>query len=267
MNIPAPTLASETLFSIGSFEVRNTLFMAWAAMLVLFILAGAARGTGYKLIPGRLQAMFELIVEGLFDFFDSILENRTYTRFFFPFVATMFLFILAGNWMGILPGISSLTVLGTHHGETMRIPLIRSMNADVNMTLVFAVFAVVAAQVAGIVTLGILPHLGKYFVAPWRKPYFFGTFVGLLEFIGEFARLVSFTFRLFGNIFAGEVLLIVISVLAPYAALPFYGMELFVGFIQALVFSMLTLVFLKMAMTPHGDNGDGHGHAMKGARA
>jgi F-type H+-transporting ATPase subunit a len=253
--IHAPTLASETIAHIGSFEVRNTLLMAWLAMAVLILIGMALKSTRYKLIPGRFQMAGELVIGGLFDFFDSILGNTKRTRLVFPLVATMFLFILVANWMGILPGVGSITVMGMHEGEEMAMPLFRSMNADVNMTLVFAVVAIIVAQVLGIAALGIVPHLGKYFIAPWKKPYGIATFVGLLEFIGEFTRIISFSFRLFGNIFAGEVLLMVISALVPYIIpIPFFGMELFVGFIQALVFAMLTLVFISMATTPHGDH-------------
>ncbi len=251
--IHAPTLASETVAYIGAFPLRNTMLMAWLAMAVLIVFALAARGTGYRLIPGRFQTFVEMIVEGLFNFFDSILQNTARTRTLFPLIATLFLFILTANWMGILPGVGSIVV---HHGEEV-MPLFRSMNADVNMTLVFAVVAIVVTQIFGVATLGILPHLGKYFVAPWRDPM--GTFVGLLEFIGEFTRIISFSFRLFGNVFAGEVLLVVISALVPYVVpIPFLGLEIFVGFIQALVFAMLTLVFISMATTAHGGHHEEH---------
>ncbi len=258
--VHAPTLASETLTHIGHFELRNTLLMAWLAMIVLTILAIAGRLTGYKLIPGRFQAMMELIVEGLFEFFDSILQDRKLTRIAFPMVATFFLFIMIANWMGIFPGVGTITIEGMHDGHMMEIPLFRSMNADVNVTLAFSLISVIATQIIGVTFIGMRQHLGKYFVAPWRNPI--GTFVGLLEFIGEFARLLSFTFRLFGNIFAGEVLLVVVSFLMPYVIpIPFLGLEIFVGFIQALVFSLLTLAFIKMAATAHGDHGDSHSPA------
>ncbi len=253
--IHAPTLASETIAHIGSFEVRNTLVMAWLAMAVLILIGMAAKSTRYKVVPGRFQMAVELVIGGLFDFFDSILHNTKRTRFVFPVVATMFLFIVTANWMGILPGVGTITVPSVHEGHEIMAPLLRSMNADMNVTLVFAVFSIVMAQVLGIAAIGIGPHLGKYFVAPWKKPYGIGTFVGLLEFLGEFTRIVSFSFRLFGNIFAGEVLLVVISALVPYLVpVPFFGLELFVGLIQALVFAMLTLVFLSMATTAHGEH-------------
>jgi len=256
--IPVPPLASEVVLHIGSFEVRNTLLMAWLAMFVLLLLGLRLKATGLKLIPGRFQTMMEMIVEGLYSFFHGIFGDDKTTRRFFPLVASMFLFILIANWMGILPGVGSILIKGMHHGEEAMLPLFRSMNADVNMTIIFALVAVIVAQVAGVATLGVLPHVGKYLVPPWKKPYGIGTFVGLLELTGEFARIASFTFRLFGNIFAGEVLLVVMSFLVPYLVpIPFLGLELFVGVIQAMVFAMLTSVFLKMAMESHGD----HQHA------
>ncbi len=252
MEIHAPTLASETVFHIGEFGIRNTLIMSWLAMAVLILFGLSLRGTGYKLIPGRLQAAGELIVEGLFNFFNGILGDDRRTRKLFPLVATMFLFIIIANWMGILPGVGSITVEGVHEGHAMDLPLFRSMNADMNVTLAFSIVSIITVQILGFAALGFRGHLGKYFVAPWKKPYGIGTFVGLLEFVGEFTRIVSFSFRLFGNIFAGEVLLVVVSALVPYIVpIPFYGLEIFVGFIQALVFSMLTLVFVSMAVTPH----------------
>lgn len=252
MEITAPTLASETIAHIGHFEIRNTLVMAWLAMIVLFCFAVSVRSTGLKLIPGRFQAFAEVLIEGLFNFFNSILGDESRTRKLFPLVATMFLFIIVANWMGILPGVGTITVPGMHDGHMIDMPIFRSMNADMNVTLVFAVVSIITVQVLGLAALGIRGHVGKYLVAPWKKPYGIGTFVGLLEFIGEFTRIASFSFRLFGNIFAGEVLLMVISALVPYIVpIPFYGLEIFVGFIQALVFSMLTLVFISMAVTPH----------------
>lgn len=252
--IEVPALASETIASIGAFDIRNSLLMTWIVMAVFLLICLGARGTKYRLIPGRFQALLELVVEGLYGFFGSIFQNEKMTRRFFPLVGTMFLFIILANWMGILPGVGSIVLHKMHAGEAVSIPLLRSMNADVNTTLVFAVLAIVVAQVFGIASLGISHHASKYFVPPWKKPYGIGTFVGILEFVGEFARIVSFTFRLFGNIFAGEVLLVVISFLIPYIVpIPFMGLEIFVGFIQALVFSMLTSVFIVMAAASHGE--------------
>ena len=251
--IEAPSLASEAIGHLGNLEIRNTMLMAWIAMGILIALALLLRRTKYRQVPGRFQAFMELVIEGLFDFFDSIVQDRKKTRRFFPLVATIFIFLVLANWMGILPGVGSITIQGMHEGHVTAIPLLRSMNADVNMTLAIAVVSVVMTQVFGIAALGVLPYASKYFVAPWRDPIM--CFVGILELIAEFAKVISFTFRLFGNIFAGEVLLVVISFLLPYLApLPFLGLEIFVGFIQGLVFALLTIVFLTMATVAHGEH-------------
>ncbi len=255
--LETPPLASETIAYIGSFEIRNTLIMAWLAMGVVATVAFFAHRTKYREVPGRFQALLETIVEGLFDFFHSVIGDRKQTRTFFPLIATIFLFLILANWMGILPGVGSITIKGMHEGEELALPVFRSMNADVNMTLAIALISVISTQLFGIAALGVFPYAGKFFVAPWRDPI--GSFVGILELIAETAKIISFTFRLFGNIFAGEVLLVVISFLMPYLApIPFLGLELFVGFIQALVFALLTAVFLKMAATAHGGHDDSH---------
>ncbi len=247
-----PTLASETIFHIGDFAVRNTLLMAWLAMLALFTVAFFTRATGYKKVPGRFQTLMEMGVEGLYNFYGSVIQDAKQTRMFFPLLATILIFVVTGNWMGIFPGVGSVFIEGMHDGHVMDIPLFRSMNADVNMTLAIALISMIAVQGFGIALLGFKSYSGKFFIAPWKNPV--GTFVGLLELIGEFSKVVSFTFRLFGNIFAGEVLLVVISYLVPYVApIPFLALEVFVGLVQGLVFSLLTAVFLKIGATGHGE--------------
>lgn len=246
----AISLASETIGHIGMFEVRNTMLMAWLVVIAISLLALAVRSTGYRLVPGRFQTLVEIVLTGLYDLFASIVHDDRLARKFFPLIVSIFLFIVLGNWMGILPGVGSITILGTHDGHEMAIPLFRSMNADVNMTLAIAIFAIIAVQYYGMVELGIFSYGSKFIVPPWKNPI--QTFVGLLELISEFSRVISFTFRLFGNIFAGEVLLVVISFIVPYLApIPFLAMELFVGLVQGLVFALLTTVFLKIAVTEH----------------
>jgi F-type H+-transporting ATPase subunit a len=150
----------------------------------------------------------------------------------------------------LLPGLGTIGIREIHEGKTTLIPFIRSASADLNVTLAIALVAVFSVQFIGIATIGIVKYGKKFFVSPLHKPYVVGTFVGFLELISEVAKIISFSFRLFGNIFAGEVLLIVMLNLAPYIIpIPFLFLELFVGFVQALVFSMLTLVFLKMGVT------------------
>ncbi len=257
MNHLTISLASEVIGHIGPFEIRNTLLMAWLAMTVIIGVALYVRSTGLKLIPGRFQTAIELVIGSLYDLFASILNDERLARKFFPMIATMFLFIVLGNWMGILPGIGSITVRTMHEGVSEMVPLFRSMNADVNMTLAIALVSMASVQFFGMAELGVIGYGKKFIIAPWKNPI--GTFVGFLEIVSELSKLVSFTFRLFGNIFAGEVLLVVISYLMPYLApIPFLGMELFVGVIQALVFSLLTTVFLKSAVTEHAHDEEHH---------
>jgi F-type H+-transporting ATPase subunit a len=245
-----PTLASETIFHIGGFEVRNTIITAVVTMTVWLVVGLLVKRKKYALVPSGIQNFVEVIVEGLFKFFNGIVGDEEKTKKFFPIVATIFFFVIVSNWMGLLPGFGSIGLWEEHEGHEVLVPLFRSTYADVNMTFALALIAVTSVQIFGFAMLGFKKYAGKFFVNPIKN--FVGSFVGILELVSEFSKMISFSFRLFGNIFAGEVLLLVISFLVPYVVpLPFYGLELFVGFIQALVFSFLTLVFLQMATTAH----------------
>lgn len=249
----APTLASETITYIAQYPLRNTLIASWLTMAALIILALIFRKKGYKLVPTGFQNFIESIVELLFNFFNSVTQDKKQTKKFFPIVATIFIYIIIANWMGIFPGVGSIGIREIHEGHPVFLPLIRSAYSDINMTLAIAIISVISTQILGIIALGFFKYAGKFFVNPLRDPI--GTFIGLLELISETAKLVSFSFRLFGNIFAGEILLTVMAFLVPLIApIPFYGLELFVGFVQALVFAMLTLVFMKMAVTLHEEH-------------
>ncbi len=246
MNI---SIAAEPLFYISSFPVTNTIIVTLFVSL-LIIAASAILQSRVRLIPKGFQNVVESILEALLNLVDSVTQDRCQTRRFFPLVATIFIFVILSNWVEVLPGLGTIGLRETHEGKEILVPFLRSGSADLNMTLALAIVSVMAAQVLGIAAIGLGKYAGKFFVSPFRKPYFVGTFVGLLELVSEFAKLISFSFRLFGNIFAGEVLLMVMLFLAPYIVpLPFLMLELFVGFVQALVFAMLTLVFLKMAAT------------------
>ncbi|MEI9966660.1 MAG: F0F1 ATP synthase subunit A [Candidatus Moraniibacteriota bacterium] len=156
--------------------------------------------------------------------------------------------MLCINWIELLPGLGTVGLWHEVDGHATIIPFLRSTSADLNFTLALSFMTVIIIQAVGIGALGLRQYASKFFVNPFRKPYLIGTLVGVLELVSEFGKIVSFTFRLFGNIFAGEVLLIVMLHLVPYfLPLPFLFLEIFVGVIQALVFSMLTLVFLKTA--------------------
>ena len=245
-----PTLASETIAHIGSFEIRNTLIASTMTIVFWLVIALLIRRRKYAMVPGGIQNLAEVLIGGFFNFFEGIVGDEKKTRKFFPLVMTIFFFVIISNWMGLFPGFGSVGIWETHEGHEVLVPILRSTYADINMTLALALISVTSIQIFGFALLGLKGYGGKFFVNPFKD--FVGCFVGLLELVSELSKMISFSFRLFGNIFAGEVLLLVISFLVPYIApLPFYGLELFVGFIQALVFAFLTLVFLKIATTAH----------------
>ncbi len=244
MNI---SLAAEPIFHIGKFTVTNTLLMSWSIMAFLFVVVAVTRKK-LKTVPVGLQNMVELGVEKLLNFMESVTGDRREAKKFFPLVATIFIFVILSNWLEIVPGLGTIGIWEELHGERVLIPFIRSASADLNVTLAIAVISVFSIQIFGIMALGVFKYAGKFI--SFKGPIEF--FVGILELISEVAKIISFSFRLFGNIFAGEVLLTIVLFLVPYLVpLPFLFLEIFVGFIQALVFSMLTLVFLKVATTSH----------------
>ncbi|OHA46421.1 MAG: ATP synthase F0 subunit A [Candidatus Terrybacteria bacterium RIFCSPLOWO2_01_FULL_44_24] len=237
------SIAAEKLFSVLGFPVTNSLLMSWLAMAILISVALVFNRQASN-IPGKLQALLEIIFERLLNFMDSVTQDRKKSELFLPLVATIFIFIITANWMGLIPGLASVGI--KENGEF--IPILRPMNTDLNNTLAIALIAVVASHTFGFLVLGFRAHIGKFI--SFKSPIAF--FVGILESISEFSKIISFSFRLFGNIFAGEVLLLVIGGLIPFLVpIPFLGLELFVGFIQALVFAMLTLVFLTISTAEH----------------
>lgn len=246
MNI---SIAAEPIFHIFSFPVTNTIIVTFCISLII-IVAAAILKSRIRLVPRGFQNVVESVLEALLNLADSVTQDRKQTKKFFPLVATIFIFVILSNWVEVVPGLGTIGLHEMEEGKQILVPFIRSGSADLNMTLAIALISVIGAQILGIAAIGISKYAGKFFVSPLKKPYFIGTFVGALELVSEFAKIISFSFRLFGNIFAGEVLLMVMMFLVPYfVPLPFLFLELFVGFVQALVFSMLTLVFLKMAAT------------------
>lgn len=243
------SLAAETLFHLGSLSITNTLIVTIFVSLTI-ILSSYFLKKNLKLIPGGFQNVIEYVLEALLNLVDSVTRDRGQTKKFFPLVATIFIFVILSNWVEIIPGLGTVGLKETHHGKEVIIPFLRSNSADLNMTLALALISVFSVQFMGIAAIGFVKYAGKFLISPFRKPYGIGTFVGIMELVSEVSKILSFSFRLFGNIFAGEVLLIVILMLMPYLVpIPFLLLEIFIGFIQALVFAMLTLVFLKMAVT------------------
>ena len=237
------SIAAEKITHISGLPISNSMIMTWIAGVILVVSSFFATRR-LSLVPRGIQNFFETIIEFLFNTIDEVLGDREQTKKYFPLLATIFIFILTNNWLGLLPGVGTVSI---HEGEKL-VPLLRSGNADLNMTLALAIIAVLAVQIFGIAAIGFAKNTRKYIT--FKNPI--ATFVGFLELISEVSRMISFAFRLFGNIFAGEVLLTVIAMIIPYVVpLPFMGLELFVGAIQALVFTMLTLVFIKTAITPH----------------
>lgn len=240
--MPHISLAAEIVTRIAGFPISNALITTWLVMGILTV-ASYLVTRSMKLVPSGVQSIAEMLVGGLYDFFSSV--TGKYVRDVFPLVASLFLFILVANWVGLLPGVGTV---GIFRGEEFT-PLLRGATADLNTTVALALFAMVAIQYFGFKTSGF--HYGKRFFNFGNPIYFF---LGILELVSELSKVISFAFRLFGNIFAGEVLLAVMAFLMPFVVpLPFITMELFVGFIQALVFSMLTAVFLSVAVS-HGEH-------------
>lgn len=234
------SLVAEKLSQIGKYPITNSLLATFGVMVFLILISVFARKK-IKDVPSGFTNFIELIIESLFNLFNSVTQDRKLTKKFFPIVATIFLFVIVSNWSEILPGVGSI---GLKHDHQI-IPFFRAPSSDLNFTLGLAIISVITVQVFGILSLGFLKYIKKYI--NFRSPINF--FVGILELVSEFAKLISFSLRLFGNIFAGEVLLLVIAFLVPLIApIPFYALEIFVGFVQALIFSMLTLVFLTMAV-------------------
>jgi F-type H+-transporting ATPase subunit a len=243
------SVAAEPIFHIGNFAVTNSLFTSW---IVILLLVGFALWFSRKPLEDRpkgasVQNLVEMFLGGLLGFFAQIMGEKKAKKFF-PLAATFFIYILMSNWFGLLPGVGSLGIWEEHAGQRVLVPLFRAATADLNTTLALAIISVVFIQYSGLEALG-TDYLKKFF--NFSRPLDFS--VGLLELISEFTKIISFAFRLFGNIFAGEVLLAVMAFILPFLApLPFLGLEVFVGLIQALVFVMLTLAFLQMATSKQG---------------
>jgi len=257
------TLYAEPIFHIGNFTVTNSLISSWSVVVVLVILA-VVLGRSIKKIPQGIQNIFEIMVEKAVEMMDSVTHDSVKSKKIFPFVFTIFIFLLLNNWLGLLPGVGSIGFIETSHGHSTFVPWFRGATADLNTTLALAIFSVLAANFFGVLTVGGWNFLNKFVnlkalaEIPGRivkepaivivNPIKF--FVGLIEIIGEVAKVASLSFRLFGNVFAGEVLLASMAAIFAFAVpIPFIFLEIIVGIIQALIFAMLTLVYFTIAST------------------
>lgn len=242
------SISAEELFSIGSFHVTNTLVMTWLVMAFLAVVSMVFIRR-LKLAPAGFQNVAEMIYETILSLLVPAFGSREHAEKYFPFLATIFIFIITANWFGIAP---VLPALGTfhegHEGVRVFTPFFRSSASDINFTFALAIVALTAVQWFGVVALGVAGHIKKFF--NFTNPIQF--FIGILELFSEISKAISFSFRLFGNVFAGEVLLMIVGFLLPYAGpIPFLFLEIFVGFIQALVFTMLTAIFIKISIAEH----------------
>lgn len=254
--IHIPNLAPETLFHIGSVSITNTMVNVWLA-IIFFLVFGIIISRRVRIRPGKLQNACEFFLDGLLGYFDQVTGHREKSLKFLPLVGSVFFFILVSNWLGLLPGTGSIT-----YGHSM---FLRPANTDLNLTLAMAMVSVFSSHIMAFFSIGFFTHIGKFFqIANVLKSFRQGPTavltaviefaVGLIEIVSEVAKVVSLSLRLFGNIFAGEVLISVIGALAAAVVpTPFMLLELLVGLIQASVFAMLTLVYLTVAgSAPHG---------------
>lgn len=259
-----PTAAAEAIFHIGTFPVTNSLLNGWIAV-VFFVIMASLISERKALVPKGLQNVAEAIVEFILGEIKKVTGDAARARKFLPIVGTIFLFILFSNWLGLLPGTGSIGVWEMHEGALELIPLLRPAASDLNLTLAIALFAVLASHAYGIFALGPVNHFSKFVnvrgifrslrhgpVAIVVALIEFG--VGLLEIVSEIAKVLSLSLRLFGNIFAGEVLItVILGLFAYFLPIPFIFLEVLVGAIQATVFAMLTLAYLTVATEAHGE--------------
>lgn len=264
MSVP---IIAEPVFHVGTFPVTNALVNSTILTVGLVLFAAVLRFNLSK-IPGKLQNAFEAFLEFLFGYFDQVTGDREKSKKFLPIVGTLFIFILLSNWMGLIPGTGSIGVWESIHNEIELVPILRPAASDLNLTLALAALSITITHVFGMFTLGFFSHWNKFIQVGtvWKaikslKPIdilvsLVEFVVGFIELFSEAAKVVSLSLRLFGNIFAGEVLLTVLSSLVAFVIpLPFMVMELIVGVVQATVFSLLVLVYLTLMTTlPHGSH-------------
>ncbi len=248
---PHISIAPEPLFHIGPLVITNAQVLGTiGSLLLLWILFSVAKAvrTGSR---GRLMHAVMALFENLYDTAVEVIGDKKIAVKVLPLAVTLFLFFLINNWLGLLPIVGPLT--------WHEYPVFRGAAADLNTTLGLAIVSIITAQLWAIKRRGLFKNAMRYTANPFKDPLHF--FIGILEFLAEFSRTAALALRMFGNVFGGEVLLIVIAFLTSYAAavaLPvFYVLELFVGAVQAYVFFMLTIAFIALGLP---DGSEDHGH-------
>ncbi|PIR92446.1 hypothetical protein COU01_01625, partial [Candidatus Falkowbacteria bacterium CG10_big_fil_rev_8_21_14_0_10_44_15] len=205
-------LFAEPIYYLGDFAVTNSLLVSWAVVAIIIIFSLALR-LGIKKIPGKIQGAYEMAIEWFLATFDSITGSRAKSAQFFPLIFAFFIFILLNNWFGLLPGVGTIGQVVVEDGEEALVPYLRGGTADLNTTLALALIAIIASHLFGIFKVGVWKHFNKFinlkalaeipkkavkeptviFVNPIQA------FVGLVEIVGELAKIASLSFRLFGN--------------------------------------------------------------------
>lgn len=249
------SISADTLFTVGGIPITNAIVTGAIGLLItvaiFWYVAGKVKRGKYNRFVGLVQWVFE----GLLNQIDNVIPDKKLARRITPLAVTIFFFVLINYWLSIIPGLDSIKWNGA--------PVLRSLTADLNFTIGLAIISIVTAQLYAMKYLGFFGNAGKYLRNPLKDPT--GAFEGILELVGEFSRCIALALRLFGNAFAGEVLLIIIAVLTSYFAsivLPvFMAFEMFIGFIQAYVFFMLTLIFTSLAVSHESHDDDAHSPA------
>ncbi|OGG48198.1 ATP synthase F0 subunit A [Candidatus Kaiserbacteria bacterium RIFCSPHIGHO2_02_FULL_50_9] len=238
-------LKAETLGIFFGIPVTNALI---TTVVVSLLVAGAAilAGRRLRLIPGRIQMLWEMVVGDVYEYVAGVLESHDLAKRYFPLIASIFIVILFGNLLAFLPGFGSVGFYHAEGGKEVFVPLLRATATDLNFTLALAIVAFIMIEFAGVAVLGVLKYGSKF--VNLKSPIGFA--IGVIDLFSEIARLFSFSFRLFGNIFAGEVMLGLLAALIPIVLpVPLMAFEVAVGVIQAAIFALLTLFFIKIAVT------------------
>ena len=242
------SVKADEVFNVFGFPITNSHMLGVVGLVVLIWLMFRTRAAALgKKKPTFMTRLMNWTFDGLYKTVGQVIPDQKWARRVAPLCITIFFFIVAQYWLGLLPVVGPITI-GEHHT-----PLFRGGVADLNMTFGLAIVTIVAVQVYAFKYLGFKGNMGRYFVNPLKDPIM--SFVGILELVAEFSRMLGLSFRLFGNVFAGEILLAVIAYMAklasPAALQPFYLFELFIGGIQAYIFFMLSTVFISLGLAHH----------------
>lgn len=240
------SLGAETLFTVAGFHVTNAALLGFVGLVIFLGIFGYTASMIKRGKYNRFVGLVQWAFEGMLGSIDSVIPDKVVARKIAPLSLTIFFFVLISYWLSVIPGLGAITF----HDA----PIFRSLAADLNFTLAIMLITMVTVQVYAIKRHGVFGNVGRYLRNPFKDPL--GAFEGFLELIGEVSRGLSLSLRLFGNCFAGEVLLIIIAVLTSYfsvVALPFFmAFELFIGLVQAYVFFILSLIFTSLAIDIHG---------------